>query len=278
MKKIIMLFFIFYSVFTYAQIDFPIDTVVKKFYYDYNYLQDSTDVSSEKYQEMVLLIGKHSSKFSSKNSLYIDSLFYAGRNKDINKVLDEVIPLMGQYRVRLFCNYSIYKNYPKKNNTRLVGDLGPKSTLLVDQKLDFNWKLVQNRDTTIGIYDCQMATCHFGKRDFIAWYTTEIPISDGPYKFKGLPGLIIRLTDAKNEHVFQLYKVQNVNSNQEIVFMGNRHLKATTAANFLKAQKAYLANLYKKFGGGSYVNYKDASAEAKTLRNIRAKNNFIEKY
>lgn len=33
----------------------------------------------------------------------------------------------------------------------------------------------------------QKATCDFAGRKWIAWFTTEIPIQDGPYKFYGLP-------------------------------------------------------------------------------------------
>ncbi len=42
----------------------------------------------------------------------------------------------------------------------------------------------------------------------MAWYTTEIPINDGPYKFFGLPGLIIKLYDEKEHYVFEMTKLE----------------------------------------------------------------------
>ena len=44
---------------------------------------------------------------------------------------------------------------------------------------------------TILNYKCQRATVNFGERVFDVWFTPDIPISDGPWKIQGLPGLVI---------------------------------------------------------------------------------------
>ncbi|MCY1636755.1 GLPGLI family protein, partial [Marinifilum sp. D737] len=169
MKKLYFLLGLFLSTSSFAQEYHIIDSVVKKFYYDYTFQVDSTDVGSEKYQEMVLLVGRHSSEFASVNLLHIDSVFYAGRNKNVGEVIDLIMPQMSQLRVHRFCEYIIYKNYPLKENIRFVGTLGTKSTLKVDEKLKFKWNLIANRDTTIGLYHCKMATCNFAGRNYQAW-------------------------------------------------------------------------------------------------------------
>ncbi|MCY1636418.1 GLPGLI family protein, partial [Marinifilum sp. D737] len=169
MKKYFILLSLFYSINSFTQDYRKIDTVLKKIYYDYTFQVDSTDASSEKYQEMVLLVGKHSSEFSSKNMLYTDSVLYEGRNKDMNNVLAKLIPQMGQLRVHHLCEYIIYKNYPQKENVRFIGILGPKSTLIVDEIQKLTWNLIANRDTTIGLYHCKMATCNFAGRNYQAW-------------------------------------------------------------------------------------------------------------
>ena len=38
----------------------------------------------------------------------------------------------------------------------------------------------------------------------MAWFTSEIPISEGPWKFHGLPGLIVKLHDTKRHYEFEL--------------------------------------------------------------------------
>lgn len=56
----------------------------------------------------------------------------------------------------------------------------------------------------------QKAVTTFGGRNWIAWFNPEVNISDGPYKFHGLPGLIVSLHDENNHYVFQLVQVSSI--------------------------------------------------------------------
>ena len=47
----------------------------------------------------------------------------------------------------------------------------------------FEWTIAGDTASISG-YNVQKATTHFGGRDWIAWFTPEIPYRDGPYKFK----------------------------------------------------------------------------------------------
>ncbi|MEZ4919633.1 MAG: GLPGLI family protein [Saprospiraceae bacterium] len=62
--------------------------------------------------------------------------------------------------------------------------------IVSDTVNDMNWKL-HPEFRIIGQFNCQKAVCQFRGRSYVAWYTLEIPISSGPYKFGGLPGLIL---------------------------------------------------------------------------------------
>ncbi|WP_421808792.1 GLPGLI family protein [Flagellimonas sp.] len=55
---------------------------------------------------------------------------------------------------------------------------------------------------------CKKATTTFRGRNYIAWYSDEIPVSLGPWKFHGLPGLVVNITDSKNEVSFILEKIK----------------------------------------------------------------------
>lgn len=61
-----------------------------------------------------------------------------------------------------------------------------------------NW-VITDETKKIKEYNCHKATTHFRGRNYIVWFTTEIPIVDGPWKFKGLPGLIVDLADDKKQ-------------------------------------------------------------------------------
>ena len=70
-----------------------------------------------------------------------------------------------------------------------------KETMIVkEDDFEWNWTLL-GEQRKIGSFNCQNASIEFRGRTFIAWFTTEIPTSFGPKKFKGLPGLILEIYD-----------------------------------------------------------------------------------
>lgn len=58
-----------------------------------------------------------------------------------------------------------------------------------------SWKTEDGEMEILG-YNCRLASVVFAGRHYYAWYTPDIPISDGPWKLMGLPGLILRAEDS----------------------------------------------------------------------------------
>ncbi|MEO0585548.1 MAG: GLPGLI family protein [Bacteroidota bacterium] len=73
--------------------------------------------------------------------------------------------------------------------------------------IEFDWKLGTERKQ-IGNFSCLSATTYFRGRTYKAWYTPEIPLSLGPWKFHGLPGLILEVEDDKQEVSFKAQTVE----------------------------------------------------------------------
>ncbi len=71
------------------------------------------------------------------------------------------------------------------------------------------WKILPNKQK-IGNWETQKATTEFGGRKWTAWFCNDIPIQDGPYKFSGLPGIIVKLEDQTQSHVFNLVGIKNL--------------------------------------------------------------------
>lgn len=69
-------------------------------------------------------------------------------------------------------------------------------------------------DTTRNVigYECQLAECDFGGRHYSAWFTTELPLPYGPYKFGGLPGLILQMQDSDGQFVWTAKGFESCNS------------------------------------------------------------------
>ena len=70
---------------------------------------------------------------------------------------------------------------------------------------DIVWTLTDDTLTVSG-YLCQTATCNFRGVAWHVWYTEEIPSSAGPWRLRGLPGLIVK---AESEaHTFCLTELR----------------------------------------------------------------------
>lgn len=58
------------------------------------------------------------------------------------------------------------------------------------------WSLTGEAEQ-VGDYQCQKAVTSFGGREWTAWFCPDIPVDGGPYKFRGLPGLILKVEDSE---------------------------------------------------------------------------------
>lgn len=72
-----------------------------------------------------------------------------------------------------------------------------------------SWHILPDTSTISNLLTYK-ATCQYGGRNWNAWFTTEIPISDGPYKFSGLPGLILKLESEDGDYTFSIVGMQKV--------------------------------------------------------------------
>lgn len=228
--------------------------------------QDTNNLEYTRREEMILLVGKKISMFQSKNFYQFCSI---GRKAEQEGRLDGFLngPEIGNFKTRY--TYAIYKNYPAGSYT--YTDKMMPGFFQYDESFDvFNWKL-SNQVDTIGGYVAHCAFADYGGRHWVAWYTTDIPLNDGPYKFRGLPGLIIRLYDDQKHYSFDMVKIERYDESKPIEFpdMGWVH---TTRNNFLKAEENFRLDIINRA--------KSAGASSETqqaaARNMMKKNNPIE--
>jgi GLPGLI family protein len=65
-----------------------------------------------------------------------------------------------------------------------------------ESKVSFEWNIL-DEEKKIGSYNCKKATTIFRGRTYTVWFTNDIPIQFGPWKFNGLPGLILIAEDSE---------------------------------------------------------------------------------
>ena len=253
-----------------------IDTTRFQCTYNYVFLQDSNSRSSVRNQEMTLLIGARISKFSSSNELYADSLLYGNKDLEAGAGFAKIWPLLNGAPTNGLCKYKVYKNYPKKNTITFTSNLG-KSFFQTQQDTEQAWTIDNKKDSTIIGYSCKQAKMRFAGRNYIAWFTLDVPVNDGPYKFGGLPGLIVKIYDTKNQHNFALARIKRINYPQPIFFKRN-NFTIISPAEYVKAIQANNANLINTMQDGTKVTFSDENSKIKAVQNLKARNNFIERY
>ncbi|MDY0088827.1 MAG: GLPGLI family protein [Flavobacteriaceae bacterium] len=82
------------------------------------------------------------------------------------------------------------------------GSVLSKKYFVTDSTDIFEWELTQDTLSVLGL-KCQKANVSFRGRDYHAYFTTEIMISDGPWKFNGLPGLILKIVSLDEAYEFE---------------------------------------------------------------------------
>ena len=65
----------------------------------------------------------------------------------------------------------------------------------------FDWKICPDSTSNIIGYTCLLAKTHFRGRDWSVWYAPDIPVGQGPWKFSGLPGLILQADCKEYMHI-----------------------------------------------------------------------------
>lgn len=175
------------------------ELTIKTFYeanYETSLQRDSTNVNSKVLDIGSLYIGDHISVFQSAGKIQQDSM-WANLNYIPGTVLN-----YSDYKSAKFDFTVIKKN--RSNTLRFQEVLIGGSLVGYDEKLKLtDWKILPETQK-ISNYNCKKAICNFRGRNYTAWFTEEIPFPDGPYKFNGLPGLIVKIYDEKNYFSFEL--------------------------------------------------------------------------
>ncbi|WP_407482405.1 GLPGLI family protein [Elizabethkingia meningoseptica] len=221
MKK--LQFFIFcITIFCYSQ--------NTRFVYQVKMKSDSTQRDQIRTELANLDTDSKGSVFYTAKLIVQDSIMKAYKGKQASFITPEQAKMM-----RSGIHYSIKKDY-KKQEIFYSQSLGPDAFIYSEVK-PFNWKITKESQK-IGNYNTQKATLQYGGRIWDVWFTTEIPLQDGPYKFSGLPGLIIKAEDSKGDYKFELVEVKKIPAQYQLTAPWKQPVKVKKE-DFNKVYKKY---------------------------------------
>lgn len=299
MKKLLFLSLLV-SVFAFGQ--------NQRFIYLYAFQPDSTDVSSKTQERMMLDVTAEKSVFKSLDKKINDSIMRSIIETQMKNaaVSGEVkIDLKGKVNKaavpdEVEKNYSTGKTYWTK---RLGRDA---YQIEIERKPE--WRIMPEKQTVLG-YTAQKAVTHFGGRDWTVWFSTDLPIPDGPFLLAGLPGLILKAEDKTGTQMLELVEVKKLPTENSasgetgmpnggrMSFMNTKPLNITEsqfkkvwkdyAADPMKEMRNMMSNMGRRNGGDGTMSqtivmgpngktFDAKEAEKNVLERIKKNNNFLD--
>ena len=224
--------------------------------------------------EFILLVGPKTSKYYEKvtdkyERIHSDPEIKAAYNKEMELVFEKARANGGFLEKPILSRVDalvIYTNYPKEKRT--VQDAAFLDYYIYEDDLEpQQWTMVPDSVKTILDYSCRKAVCTYRGRTYEAWYCPDIPVSLGPWKFSGLPGLIMSVRDIKGHYTFDISGLEKSNEPIEYIEYITRKYTRTDRITFLRnhAKSAQIG----------IVKYLQANAPASTTNNSGTNDNSL---
>jgi len=228
--KILLLFLFATTSISYGQV---IDSAIYRCTYTVKTIKDTTDIRFFTEDIMSLDIGKNVNHFYSQRKLQRDSIIQSAVEAgSLNMSVIQSAP-------KGINKYEIYQNYPFGKET-FTNELAGRRTMYTyeEERLSPNWEIQPNKKDILG-YSCQSAICYYRGRNYIAWFTTELPLPFGPWKFGGLPGLILKISDINEHYIFEAIGFEKLEVSSPIVLNTSGYQKISRE-NYIKIEKSFL--------------------------------------
>jgi GLPGLI family protein len=182
----------------------------------------------------VLQIGDNFSKFTDVSTLKLDSL--KAEFAKIDFVGAKEMNLMFQYKP-LWTSVTI-KDFSNSNIIQ-QNTIHGRLYRYEEQEPKLDWQLKNETKTILG-YECKKAILHYRGRNYIAWYSSEIAINEGPYVFQNLPGMILELQDDDNYVHFTAVAIEKIP--KSIYIVESSTLLKVSREKYREVKKNYFEN------------------------------------
>lgn len=227
--------------------DYPRAEIKVSYNYHYKFWRGSDGVV-EKDTPFILLANRDFSKFYCPSTEYRDSLLStpSGRAQE-RQMFDAAAAAYVQNRDRSAMDGVVYhsrlyvtKDFAKSVSTTYdeagMGECG----YYEEPFSEIDWVINEDSTKTVLGYQCVMASTDYHGREWTIWFTPEIPLQDGPWKFCGLPGLVMEASEAAQQHSFSVSGIES--SSQPIYPVFCTEYEKMNRLDMLRAERHYKEN------------------------------------
>lgn len=189
------------------QISSP-DPVIYRVFYAHEHVRDTSNGSVYE-EDMVLLIGEKSSLFASFEKIRL-------RVNRTEYIRDQTNS--GNFRVNLEPGRIVIPQefiiWYGRNNV-VVHDCLERLFTYEDEFEPIYWTILSEEREIEGL-KCYKATAHYKGREWEVWFTPEINYPAGPWKLRGLPGLILEAQDRRGHVSYRFTHMESANVDNDI--------------------------------------------------------------
>jgi len=199
--------------------------------------QSKTNPNQEDFRRNDLIfvdIGSEVTKSYSRYNWLADSIMQAGiaQGLPVHEIRE------ARERYRHSCSFSFHQWF-HENRMVVTARLAADDFTFEDEIIKPQWTITGEEKVILG-YPSIRAIANYRGREWIAYFTPEIPISRGPWLLWGLPGLIVKAYDSENLFRFELVGFEQV-ANVPIVLYttsrdGNR-FRQVSKAEFIRFER-----------------------------------------
>ncbi len=175
------------------------ETSILEIKYNITFAEDTLNKNSTISEPMVLLTNERKSIFFSE--YYKNNIDEVGRQLRNIENGNVTIDLSSMPRSKF--KYNVYRDNDEIFVTNYLG----RNPFTFKVENPISWKIFNNETKKVLGYICHKATAVLNNKSYIAWFTYDIPISDGPYRFKGLPGLLLKINESHNYLEFDVISI-----------------------------------------------------------------------
>lgn len=237
--------------------------------YDVAYIGDSTDVSNVYVEPCYLFIGDEIALSESVESFDTEN----SDSVQMTRIESGVVRL----------SWAILKEEEKITTydsfSQIIGEKELEH-VYKEPVSDFDWELQGDTMTIEGLL-CQKAICEFGGRTWVAWFSPDLAFSSGPYKFQGLPGLIVSVHDTQDHWKFKIREIERPEAGYVVPMDFFDTFKTTDKEDFFR-DKHYYQDNYTEIQEANGRDYMNAENRAKMKKNaqmgFKKHSNWIELY
>lgn len=174
------------------------DTALWEIVYVHRMIDSKSNESKTNYE--ILTMGQDYLYYGNYGKFQYDSIIRVNNNWINSLSTSERVGLMNKLRT----DYDHMVLSLNDSITEYFGKIFINYYRYVEPLPEMEWELHDDTLEILG-HECHKATTTWRGRNWTAWYS-DIPCSHGPWKFNGLPGLILRLEDDQWEHYFEAMK------------------------------------------------------------------------